>query len=71
MPPWGGGGSGAPGTPLAIEGNVYAYDFPKEAGAVPRWLDLRLGGAPLRLRPPIPEDFVRTRCGPPGWDAGR
>jgi hypothetical protein len=57
--------------PLAIEGNVYAYDFPKEAGAVPQRVDLRLGGAPLRLRPPIPEDFVRTRCGPPGWDDAR
>lgn len=54
--------------PLEVVGNVYAYDFPKETGAVPRWVDLRLGGVPLRLRPPIPEDFVRTRCGPPGWD---
>jgi hypothetical protein len=53
--------------PLAVEGNVYAYDFPKEERAVPRHLDLRLGGRPLRVRPPIPDDFVRTRCGPPEW----
>jgi hypothetical protein len=57
--------------PLAVEGNVYAYDFPKDAGAVPQHLDLRLGGAPLRLDPPIPDDVLRTRCGPPGWREGR
>jgi hypothetical protein len=53
--------------PLAAEGNVYAYDFPKEERAVPRHVDLRLDGVARRLRAPIPDDFVRTRCGPPEW----
>ncbi|WP_157251964.1 hypothetical protein [Patulibacter americanus] len=57
--------------PLAVEGNVYAYDFLREARAVPQRVDLRLGGVSVRLDPPIPDDFVRTRCGPPGWHEAR